>query len=108
MVSDSLEILPRLCGSLSQVVLRKTEGNPFFVQTFLTSLADKHLLEYNLTQKTWTWNANEILAEDITPNVLDLISTKMNNLSENIQVCDFDMVAKCQSICLISSIILNI
>ena len=38
LVSHSLGMLPRLCDSLSQVVHRKTEGNPFFVQTFLRSL----------------------------------------------------------------------
>lgn len=38
LVSESLGILPRLCHSLSQVVFRKTDGNPLFVQTFLQSL----------------------------------------------------------------------
>jgi predicted ATPase len=38
LVSYSLGVLPRLCNALSQVVHRKTEGNPFFVQTFLRSL----------------------------------------------------------------------
>lgn len=38
MVSESLGMLPRSCHSLSQVVFRKTEGNPLFMQTFLQSL----------------------------------------------------------------------
>jgi predicted ATPase len=38
LVSDSLGMLPRLCRSLSQVVHRKTEGNPLFVQTFIRSI----------------------------------------------------------------------
>ena len=37
-VSEALGILPRFCQSLSQIVYRKTKGNPFFVQTFLQSL----------------------------------------------------------------------
>ena len=43
LVSDSLGMLPHLCRSLSQVVHRKTEGNPFFVQTFLRSLGESKL-----------------------------------------------------------------
>ena len=86
MVSDSLGTFPRLCESLSRVVLRKTKGNPFFVQTFLSSLAGKQLLQYNLRAKRWEWDIEEILAEDITPNVLDLISAKINELSESIRV----------------------
>ena len=38
LISESLGMLPRLCQSLSRIVFRKTEGNPFFVQTFLRSL----------------------------------------------------------------------
>ena len=86
MVSYCLGIFPRLCESLSRVVERKTKGNPFFIQTFLSSLADKQLLQYNLRIKRWEWDIDEILDEDITPNVLDLISAKMNELSEDIRV----------------------
>ena len=86
MVSYCLGIFPRLCESLSRVVERKTKGNPFFIQTFLSSLADKQLLQYNLRVKRWEWDIDEILDEDITPNVLDLISAKMNELSEDIRV----------------------
>ena len=38
MVSDALGMFPRICRSLSEVVFLKTKGNPFFVQTFITSL----------------------------------------------------------------------
>lgn len=86
MVSDSLGMLPRLCKSLAEVVHRKTKGNPFFVQTFLRSLVDKELLVHSLREKCWAWNLNEILAEEVTPNVLQLISTKLNNLSDGVQV----------------------
>ena len=86
MVSYSLGTFPRLCESLSRVVLRKTKGNPFFIQTFLSSLVGKQLLQYNLRIKRWEWDIDEILDEDITPNVLDLISAKMNELSEDIRV----------------------
>jgi predicted ATPase len=87
MVSDSLGIFPRLCESLSRVILRKTLGNPFFVKTFLSSLVDKHLLVYSLREKQWQWNLDEITSQDITPNVLDLLSAKLKNLPESIQVC---------------------
>jgi predicted ATPase len=46
LVSDSLGMLPRLCLSLSQVIYRKTEGNPLFVQTFLRSLGEYHTFEH--------------------------------------------------------------
>jgi hypothetical protein len=87
MVSDSLGIFPRLCESLSRVLLRKTSGNPFFVKAFMRSLVDKHLLVYSLREMQWQWNLDEIISQDMTPNVLDLLSAKLNNLSGSIQVC---------------------
>jgi predicted ATPase len=46
LISDSLGMLPRLCLSLSQVIYRKTGGNPLFVQTFLRSLGEYHTFEH--------------------------------------------------------------
>lgn len=40
LISESLGMLPRRCQSLSQIVFRKTDGIPFFVQTFLQSLGE--------------------------------------------------------------------
>lgn len=40
LISNALGMLPCLCQSLAQVVYRKTEGNPLFVQTFLRSLGE--------------------------------------------------------------------
>lgn len=89
-VAEVLGMLPRMCRSISQVVFRKTKGNPFFVQTFLRSLVDKCLLTYSLREKSWTWDIDEIYAENITPNVLDLISAKMAHLPQSGQVVLFD------------------
>eukprot|EP00804_Cyclotella_cryptica_P020127 CCRYP_014899-RB/>CCRYP_014899-RB protein AED:0.03 eAED:0.03 QI:211/1/1/1/1/1/6/342/1334 len=85
MISNALGVLPRVCRSLSRVVFRKTDGNPFFVQTFLRSLIESSHLKYDLRRKCWTWDIDSIYAENITPNVLDLISTKMTNLSQDVQ-----------------------
>jgi predicted ATPase len=106
MVSDSLGIFPHLCESLSRVILRKTSGNPFFVKTFLWSLVDKQLLVYSLREKQWQWNLDEITSQDITPNVLDLLSAKLRNLSESVQVCvtsDTMCIVLCSSLDLILS-----
>jgi predicted ATPase len=43
MISDTLGLFPRLCRSLSQVVFRKTNGNPFFVMVRTFSFNACHL-----------------------------------------------------------------
>ena len=86
MISDALCLYPRICKSLSDVVFQKTKGNPFFVLEFMQSLKSRGLLQYNALQKRWVWNEDIIRGEDITDNVLHLLSTKMNGLSDNIQM----------------------
>ena len=39
LVSDALGLFPRLSRSLSDIIQRKTKGNPFYVLEFLKSLA---------------------------------------------------------------------
>ena len=53
--------------------------NPLFA-------VDKGMLTYSLRERSWSWDIDKINTENITPNVLDLLSSKMAYLSENIQV----------------------
>lgn len=85
MISDALGIFPRLCRSLSCVVHHKTKGNPFFVREFIRTLVDRNLVTYSLREKRWIWDVDKINAEQITDNVLHLISLKMNLLSNDIR-----------------------
>ena len=85
MLSDALCLFPRICKSLSDVVFQKTKGNPFFVLEFVQSLQSHGLLQYNSCQKRWVWNEHKIRAEEITDNVLHLLSSKMNRLSDDVR-----------------------
>ncbi len=85
MISDALCLYPRICKPLSDIVFQKTAGNPFFVLEFMQSLKSPGLLQYNSHQKRWVWDEDITRAEDITDNVLQLLSSKMNNLSGNVQ-----------------------
>jgi len=86
MISDALCLYPRICKSLSDILFQKTKGNPFFMLEFMQSLKSRGLLQYNSHQKRWVWNEDIIRAEDITDNVLHLLSSKMNGLSDDVQM----------------------
>ena len=86
MISDALCLFPRICMSLSKIVFQKTKGNPFFVLEFMQSLQSRGLLYYDCRQKRWMWNEESIHVEDITDNVLHLLSSKMNGLSDDMQM----------------------
>ena len=86
MISDALCLYPRICKSLSDIVFQKTKGNPYFVLEFMQSLQSRSLLQYDSSQKRWVWNEDTIRAEEITGNVLHLLSSKMNQLPNDMQL----------------------
>ena len=86
LISDALCLYPRITKPLSDIVFQKTKGNPFFVLEFMQSLQSRGLLQYESGQKRWIWNEDTILSEEITDNVLHLLSKKMNRLSKDMQL----------------------
>ncbi|PZO37910.1 MAG: serine/threonine protein kinase [Pseudanabaena frigida] len=66
--------------SLAELVLRKTEGNPFFVNEFLRFLYSENLLSFDAERLSWQWNIDQIQAQDITDNVVDLMLLKLKKL----------------------------
>ncbi|MBE9106290.1 serine/threonine-protein kinase PknK, partial [Nostoc cf. edaphicum LEGE 07299] len=65
---------------LAQLVLRKTEGNPFFVGEFLRMLYSENLLLFNAKQLSWQWDIAQIQAQNITDNVVELLLIQLKKL----------------------------
>lgn len=78
------ETSPEL-GELADLVLAKTQGNPFFVLQFLQALVQRRLLWADLDQGRWKWNQQEISAAPLTENVMDFIAEQLYQFSESTQ-----------------------
>ncbi|MEM9136007.1 MAG: AAA family ATPase [Cyanobacteria bacterium P01_F01_bin.42] len=71
--------------SLAQLILQKTEGNPFFVNEFLKSLHAEGLLRFSPQAQHWDWNIEEIRARDLTDSVIELLLVKLKKLPQDTQ-----------------------
>jgi predicted ATPase/signal transduction histidine kinase/CheY-like chemotaxis protein/tRNA A-37 threonylcarbamoyl transferase component Bud32 len=82
--SDIISVQP-----LAELVIRKTSGNPFFVNQFLKTLYQESLLTFttpsNADKPCWQWNVAQIEALDITDNVVELMIQKLRKLPESAQ-----------------------
>lgn len=85
MVADMLCVLPRHCKDLSDAVLEKTNGSPLFAVEMLRSLVERQLLQFNSTQRCWTYDLNRIRSDNPSDNVLHLLTNKLMSLPENTQ-----------------------
>jgi predicted ATPase/signal transduction histidine kinase/tRNA A-37 threonylcarbamoyl transferase component Bud32 len=88
-IADTLHKPAELVESLAELVLRKTQGNPFFVAEFLKTLYQEKLLNfeplYSNNKNGWQWNIREIEAVGITDNVVELMIQKLQKLPEDTQ-----------------------
>ncbi|HRI64907.1 MAG TPA: AAA family ATPase [Polyangium sp.] len=68
--------------SLAGLIMRKTDGNPFFVSEFLKEIHHQRLLEFDPAQGRWKWDIVQIEAKGMTDNVVDLMIDKLRRLPE--------------------------
>jgi len=85
LLMDSLHCSEETASPLAQLVHTKTAGNPFFTLEFLKTLYSQKLLNFDLSTKQWLWNLDDINAESITDNVVELMLLKMKSLPAETQ-----------------------
>ncbi|KJH69589.1 hybrid sensor histidine kinase/response regulator [Aliterella atlantica] len=89
LIADTLHSDASSVRPLAELILRKTSGNPFFVNQFLKTLYQESLLTFEAPSKVgkagWQWDVTQIAALDITDNVVELMIQKLQKLPESTQ-----------------------
>jgi predicted ATPase/class 3 adenylate cyclase/GAF domain-containing protein/tRNA A-37 threonylcarbamoyl transferase component Bud32 len=89
LIAESLHHDIEAVSALTDLVRRKTAGNPFFVNQFLRTLYEEDLLHFvsPTTDKKgqWEWDIAQIEAMNITDNVVDLMISKLKKLPSSAQ-----------------------
>ncbi|MBW4427045.1 MAG: AAA family ATPase [Nostoc desertorum CM1-VF14] len=80
LIADTLHSDISTIISLAELVLRKTGGNPFFVNEFLKTLYAENLLSFDLENLSWRWDITHIESKNITDNVVELMLGKLKKL----------------------------
>jgi PAS domain S-box-containing protein len=77
-VASALRCTPAQAAPLGELVHQKTDGNPFFVIKFLSTLADRALIAFSQHTGEWSWDLARIRAQKHTDNVIELLLDKLN------------------------------
>lgn len=85
MIADSLHTHLQAVQPLTELVMRKTAGNPFFVNQFLKTLYEENLLTFDPEQLSWQWDVAKIGAVNFTNNVVELMIGKLKKLPKSSQ-----------------------
>eukprot|EP00804_Cyclotella_cryptica_P013696 CCRYP_016138-RA/>CCRYP_016138-RA protein AED:0.23 eAED:0.26 QI:0/0/0/1/0/0/2/0/855 len=84
-LSNLLHLSPRLVSSLSNIVYRKTKGNPLFFSRMLLALNREGLLRISLTRHRWEWDEENIQSRELPEDVVTLFVNSINMLSDDVK-----------------------
>ncbi|MEH2337744.1 AAA family ATPase [Nostoc sp.] len=80
LIADTLHSSAERVEPLAQLIIQKTDGNPFFVNEFLKTLHQENLLNFDRQHGVWQWNLAQIEAQGITDNIVSLMIGRMQKL----------------------------
>ncbi|MHC5740697.1 MAG: trifunctional serine/threonine-protein kinase/ATP-binding protein/sensor histidine kinase [Nostoc sp.] len=82
LVSDTLGCKEELALPISQLVLKKTHGNPFFATQFIKALHQDGLIIFNFAEGCWQCDIAKINQQSLTDNVLEFMAFQLRRLPE--------------------------
>jgi histidine kinase len=82
LITDAFFYKDNKAEPLTEVILNKTNGNPFFINHFLRSIYDDELLRFDMESESWVYDLDAIKNKSITDNVAQLMSDKIKALPE--------------------------
>ncbi|MBS1953988.1 MAG: AAA family ATPase [Cyanobacteria bacterium SZAS-4] len=80
LISEALRANANQTLALTNLIYKKTYGNPFFTIQFLQMLYLEELLRFDRITGSWIWDLNEVQGRNYTDNIVDLLLTKLNRL----------------------------
>ena len=80
LIAETLSQAPSQVQSLAELIMNKTQGNPFFFNEFFKALYQNNLLTFDWQQGRWQWDIAKIEKRCITDNVVELMIDKLKKL----------------------------
>ncbi|MEQ9366410.1 MAG: AAA family ATPase, partial [Leptospirales bacterium] len=85
LVEDTLYLDHTTAAPLADLCAQKTNGNPFFLNQFLSQLHIDELIRFDPEAARWTWDLERIREMEATDNVIELMTAKIRRLPANTQ-----------------------
>ncbi len=85
LVADTLSCSLALATPLTELVLSKTKGNPFFSTQFLKALHQDQLITFNFDGGYWECDIAQVRAIALTDDVVEFMAIQLQKLSAETQ-----------------------
>ncbi len=85
MIADTLRCSEAEAEGLAGLVHGRSEGNPFFVRTYLQSLYEQGVLRFDHARAVWAWDMARVEQAAIPEDVVDLVARRIATLPATTQ-----------------------
>ncbi|MCL1465134.1 trifunctional serine/threonine-protein kinase/ATP-binding protein/sensor histidine kinase [Argonema galeatum] len=85
LVADTLKCPASLAGNLSQLIYRKTKGNPFFATQFLKALHQENLIQFDFDSRCWQCDLAQVNQQVLTDDVVTFMALQLQKLPRSTQ-----------------------
>ncbi len=85
LLSETLHVPRERCRPLGALMVRKTGGNPLFVQRFLRLLCESDCVTFDLNASEWTWDLARISNLAVPQDLVDLLVGSIRRLPPLVQ-----------------------
>jgi PAS domain S-box-containing protein len=85
LVADTLNCSEPLAQPLTELIVRKTQGNAFFTTQFLKALHEDELITFNCDRRYWECNITEVQARSLTDDVVEFMALQLQKLPHETQ-----------------------
>ncbi|MDJ0706286.1 MAG: AAA family ATPase [Leptolyngbyaceae cyanobacterium MO_188.B28] len=85
LISDTLNCSAAAANPLTQLVIAKTKGNPFFSNQFLKTLHAEGHIRFDFDSGRWQWDVAQIRTLSLTDDVVEFVANQLKKLPETTQ-----------------------
>ena len=85
MVAETLHCLPERSQPLSELIFKKTQGNPFFTTQFLKALYENGVISFSQRQGHWECNLAQATDLSLTEDVVTFMAQQLQKLPQPTQ-----------------------
>ena len=86
LIADTLRCSIDIARPLTELIHRKTQGNPFFITQFLKALYEDKYINFNREQGYWQCNLVAINAQTLTDDVVEFMTQQLQKLPRETQI----------------------
>ena len=80
LIADTLTCSTTDALSLTQLILAKTQGNPFFTTQFLKTLHQREQIQFDFDAGCWCWDLDQIKALSLSEDVVEFVVAQLQQL----------------------------